>query len=287
MRRMFIQLAVVILVASSTFVGFVPTASAVACPTVGAAPIFAVTPAPSPGVNWSGCNLNNANLSANLSGANLSNASLVGASLVGANLTGADLSGADLTNASLVGTNLTGANLTGVDLSGVTVDPGTDLETAFVTCSDTGILGTGLSGLGPPDLPTGWTVTGGGTTLSVPISSCSATTSSAPVMITLTIDFIAQEATCKGGNPSGVQGTWVTLPGADQCSQTGPRANANAVLLGWATSSSFPVALARSQVAKAWGVIDDTFNGVRMIFIPAGMSTFMFSDNRLFPIWSA
>ncbi len=156
-----------------------------------------------------------------------------------------------------------------------------------MTCSTTGILGTGLDG-GGDTLPVGWALTSG--TLTVPISACpspSSGSSSAPepVIYTLTLDFTAQEASCKGDDPSGVQGTWVKLHSADECVQTGPRNNVGAVLLGWSTSSDFPVALARSQVAKGWGVIDDTINGVRMIFIPAGMSTFVSGDNKLVPIW--
>ena len=109
--------------------------------------------------------------------------------------------------------------------------------------------------------------------------------STRPIM-TLSSDFGSQSVVCTGGNPSGLQGTWVTLPAADQCSQTGTDANAGARLLGWSTSPNFPVEMAQSQVDKGWGVIDGSINGVRMIFIPAGMSTFLTSDNSLFAIWS-
>lgn len=66
--------------------------------------------------------------------------------------------------------------------------------------------------------------------------------------------------------------TTFTLPTADQCSQIGMSANADARLLGWSTSPNFPDALAQSQVDKGWGAIDDSISGVRMIFIPLGSS---------------
>jgi hypothetical protein len=62
---------------------------------------------------------------------------------------------------------------------------------------------------------------------------------------------------------------------------------AGAKLLGWSTSAAFPVARAQAQVDKKWGVIDETIDGVRMIFIPAGMATFVSGSNNLYPVWSA
>jgi uncharacterized protein YjbI with pentapeptide repeats len=120
-------------------------------------------------------NLTDANLTgADLTGANLPGARLTGANLTGANLTGArmvnltGLSGADLTGADLSTADLTGANLTGGDLSGATLT-GADLKFAFVTCSDTGFLGGGITGA-PINLPSGWQLTGG--TLTVPKVAC-------------------------------------------------------------------------------------------------------------------
>ena len=104
--------------------------------------------------------------------------------------------------------------------------------------------------------------------------------------VILSLDFGPIPGSCTRGNPSCVQGTWVTLPNADQCSQIGMSANADARLLGWSTSPYFPTALAQSQVDKGWGVIDDSISGVRMIFIPSGKSTLLSSDNTLFSIWS-
>lgn len=112
----------------------------------------------------------------------------------------------------------------------------------------------------------------------------SSSTSSTPQ--TLTLEVAASGASCTGGNPSGVSGAWLTLPGADACTQTGPTAKPGATLLGWATSANFPIARAQSQIDKHWGVIDEDINGVRMIFIPGGMATFVSGSNNLYPIWS-
>jgi hypothetical protein len=97
----------------------------------------------------------------------------------------------------------------------------------------------------------------------------------------------ASGATCTGGNPTGYAGSWLTLPGSDQCSQSGPTAKPGAKLLGWSTSANFPVARAQAQIDKKWGVIDEEIDGVRMIFIPGGMAVFVSGSNNLYPIWSA
>ena len=111
--------------------------------------------------------------------------------------------------------------------------------------------------------------------------------SATPVTETLSLSVAASGATCTGGNPSGTSGSWLTLPGADQCSQSGPTAKAGSKLLGWATSANFPIARAQAQIDKKWGVIDEVIDGQRMIFIPGGMATFVSGSNNLFPIWSA
>jgi hypothetical protein len=111
--------------------------------------------------------------------------------------------------------------------------------------------------------------------------------SAAAPLETLSLAVAASGATCTGGNPTGYAGSWLTLPGADQCSQSGPTAKAGAKLLGWATSASFPVARAQAQIDKKWGVIDEVIDGQRMIFIPGGMAVFVSGSNNLYPIWSA
>ena len=60
-------------------------------------------------------------------------------------------------------------------------------------------------------------------------------------------------------------------------------ARSNTVLLGWSTSPNFPGARAQDQINRGWGVIDEENSGVRMIFIPGGVSTFISSSNTLYP----
>jgi hypothetical protein len=153
-----------------------PTASAiVVCPTVDPTTHLVSSPSPAPGVDWRGCDLTGADLaSADLTDADLSGADLTGASffdadmvrtvLTGANLTGANLSIANLPDANLSGANLTNSNLTEAFLTRA------DLTGAFVTCSDSGVLGTDITRTTGGALPEGWTLITG--TLSVPITPC-------------------------------------------------------------------------------------------------------------------
>lgn len=108
---------------------------------------------------------------------------------------------------------------------------------------------------------------------------------SAPVEVSLSLDLGASGATCKAGAAAtGVMGSWLYLPAADDCSST---TDPNAKLLGWSTSANFPVQRAQSQVDNRWGAIDEVFDGVRMIFIPAGQATFVSGPNSLYPIWAS
>jgi hypothetical protein len=125
-----------------------------------------------------------------------------------------------------------------------------------------------------------FTVTGGGGGGGT-ISSSAAST---PVEVSLSLDLAASGASCREGSAAtGTMGTWLTLPAADDCSST---TDPDAQLLGWSTSANFPVARAQSQVDNNWGAIDEIFDGVRMIFIPAGKATFVSGPNSLYPIWS-
>jgi uncharacterized protein YjbI with pentapeptide repeats len=107
-------------------------ASASGCPSVD--PLtHAVSPAPSAGVNWSGCPLP----LADLSGADLSAADLSGAALEQANLSDANLTRADLTETNLYYTYLARTNLTRADLSGANLSRAwTDLNGANLTQAD-------------------------------------------------------------------------------------------------------------------------------------------------------
>lgn len=94
---------------------------------------------------------------------------------------------------------------------------------------------------------------------------------------TLQFQGVSECATQSG---SALESAWLRLPTSADCSRVGY------TLLGWSTSSAFPVSVAKSQFDKGWGAIDDTFDGVRMIFIPAGGSTLLSGDNTLHAIWS-
>jgi uncharacterized protein YjbI with pentapeptide repeats len=119
-----------------------PVAAAADCPAVDPT-THLTTPAPSPGVDWSGCVLDGANLSnADLSGANLMNASLTSADLDWANLTNANLGDADLTDAALNYAVVTGSDIGGAKLGGTSM---------------TDITSGGLIGGYPGLMPSGWT----------------------------------------------------------------------------------------------------------------------------------
>jgi uncharacterized protein YjbI with pentapeptide repeats len=141
-------------------------AATVTCPTVNET-TGAVTPAPSPGVDWSGCDLDNAIMSgADLGGANLSGASITGQSrqeeLVGTNLTGANLSSAVMAGADMTGANLTDADLTDTNLLDAVLG-GTTLTGANLTGADMANVESGsghITGT-PAALPAGWVVIDG------------------------------------------------------------------------------------------------------------------------------
>lgn len=116
-------------------------------------------------------------------------------------------------------------------------------------------------------------------------SSSSDANTNEPVEVSLSLDLAASSASCKEGSAAtGVMGAWMYLPAADDCSST---TNPDAKLLGWSTSANFPVERAQSQVDNRWGAIDEVFDGVRMIFIPAGQATFVSGPNSLHPIWAS
>jgi uncharacterized protein YjbI with pentapeptide repeats len=113
--------------------------AAVSCPSVNPS-TGAVTPPPTPGTDWSGCNL---------TGADFYRAPLSGLNLTGANLTNADLLYATISS-NLTDANLSGANMTGANLTGATVT-GADMATANLTNVWT------FSTVGvPASLPAGW-----------------------------------------------------------------------------------------------------------------------------------
>jgi hypothetical protein len=187
-----------------------PAASAVVtCPTVSGGTGAVSAPVPAPGVDWAGCDLTGASIFyLNMAGANLTGANLTGAQLAGANLTGANLTGANLTGAVMAFTNLAFADLTGANLTSAAMS-GVNLTGAYVSCSDTGILGTGITSFSPNLLPTGWTLVSG--TLSVPIVICVSAPATTATPILMWMQSMARDtatATC----PAGYAGSWAAWP---------------------------------------------------------------------------
>jgi len=92
--------------------------------------------------------------------------------------------------------------------------------------------------------------------------------------------------TCSNSGESGIDGGWLTLPGANDC--TPPAAKTGATLLGWATTPDFPVAIAQRQVSNGWGAYE-SYNDdgqITAVFIPAGLATFLSGSNTLYAIWN-
>ena len=136
MRGCASRIAVAAAVIAGTTLLWSGPANAVTCPTLGVG--GTVTPAPAPGVDWSGCRLAGADLSgADLSGADLSRANLLSANLTGSNLSHADLTAAAIDNSKLADTDLSGTIFTnvltvlGVSSGGITGTPASLPFTSF------------------------------------------------------------------------------------------------------------------------------------------------------------
>jgi uncharacterized protein YjbI with pentapeptide repeats len=140
-------------------------ASAVVCPTVDAS-TGSVTPAPSPGVDWSGCDLAGAYLpSVDLTGADLSGADMSTVYMPSANLTGVDLANVNLSYSYLVSANFTNADLASANLnsttltSGILTGAGLD-EATFTDANVNGLVSGAVTGT-PATLPSGWVLVDG------------------------------------------------------------------------------------------------------------------------------
>lgn len=85
-----------------------------------------------------------------------------------------------------------------------------------------------------------------------------------------------------------VMGAWVRLPSAAECTGMNRERTGSAVtLLGWATTPSFPVELAREHVDSSNAAFElrDDSGHITAVFIPAGGWTQMSGDTTLYPIW--
>lgn len=111
----------------------------------------------------------------------------------------------------------------------------------------------------------------------------SSTTSSPS--ITFSLSF-SGDGTCSTTFVYAVQGQWVSLPGSASC-QKFPE-SPDAQLLGWATSPTFPVSIAKRQVDNRWGAYEtfDSRGRLSGVFIPAGGYAHLSGNNTLYQIWS-
>jgi uncharacterized protein YjbI with pentapeptide repeats len=142
----------------------------VTCPTVETG--GTVTPAPTAGVDWSGCHLTGADLiAADISGANFSQVNLTDALLNSADASGTDFAAADFTNAQSNSTTFTNASFTGANFTNY-IDTGSnftgaDLHGANISAADfdgstfADIMSGGLTDSQAPTLPRDWTLTHG------------------------------------------------------------------------------------------------------------------------------
>ena len=132
------------------------------------------------------------------------------------------------------------------------------------------------------------TVTVGSATLTIGSGGGGGSSSSSPATSqSFGLSITPTDGTsCSNTSPSGTSGTWITLPGANDC--TVPPTKPGATLLGWATNANFPVDIAQRQVDNGWGAYE-TFNAdgqLTGVFIPAGGATFLSAAGKLYPIWS-
>ncbi len=133
--------AAAVIVLPATVAASASTAApATTCPTVDPT-TGAVSPAPTAGQSWPGCDL--------------SGADLAGATLTGANLNGADLSNADLSNASVKQIDLANADLSGASLAQDNLQEAILSDTIMATTDLTGVSSGLISGT-PASLPTNW-----------------------------------------------------------------------------------------------------------------------------------
>jgi hypothetical protein len=102
-----------------------------------------------------------------------------------------------------------------------------------------------------------------------------------PAIPVWTLGLNSAGGTCTQPQVRGADTSWLRLPDATMCTK------ADATLLGWSTSPTFPVTRARAQIARGWGAIDEVLDGSRVIFIPAGGATAATGENTLHAIWGS
>lgn len=97
---------------------------------------------------------------------------------------------------------------------------------------------------------------------------------------TLEYNAISGECTVK---TSGLvaSGVWTQVPSDKQCT------NPEHTLLGWATTSNFPIEIAQRQKDNGWGAYElfDKDGILTTVYIPAGDMTAVTGDNVLYAVW--
>ncbi len=109
--------------------------------------------------------------------------------------------------------------------------------------------------------------------------------SSEPAVVELTLSP-ADGTVCNSPGVSGAVGTWLYLPSVSDCMP--PATTPNSLLLGWATTPDFPLAIAQRQVDNGWGAYE-IFDGegrITAVFFRAGGAAFVISAGEIYPIWS-
>jgi DNA-binding beta-propeller fold protein YncE len=122
--------------------------------------------------------------------------------------------------------------------------------------------------------------------IEVPVPPAPSTASDGTPIYTLQLST-GPDARCSTAELIARRNTWTELPPSDACSAS--QDNAEAVLLGWATSADFPLEIARRQVDNGWGAYE-TFNDIGQlsgVFIPAGGATLVSAPATLHAIWSS
>lgn len=185
-------------------------------------------------------------------------------------------------------------NVNGVYAVGSTVyaatDGGLSISTnggaSFTNKTTTNGLGSNVVFGVYADGSTVYAATNGGVSISTN-SGGDSSGSSAPIPQThlITLD-VTSGYRCNASQLEATRGTWVVLPKASEC--TPPTSNPRAVLLGWATSPTFPVAIAQRQVSNGWGAYETygPSGSLTGVFIPAGKSALVSGGGILYSIWS-
>jgi YVTN family beta-propeller protein len=122
--------------------------------------------------------------------------------------------------------------------------------------------------------------------IEVPVPPAASTASDGTPMYALQLSA-GPDARCSTAELIARRNTWTELPASDACSAS--EDNAEAVLLGWATSADFPLEIAQRQVDNGWGAyetFDDT-GRLSGVFIPAGGATLVSAPATLHAIWSS